>query len=270
MESNILHYFSKINAQYLHANGEFATKFLIQKLDCQPNTKILEIGFGTGTTLLYLFSIYRNTRFYGLEQSHSMYKKAGERFRFCCVNEHIELSLMTEKNKLPFENNTFDKIYVESVLAIQEGNDLQFMVKEIGRVLKPNGTLVINETIWLDKTPLAEIKRINAFGKQAFGIIQSSEVVPYLADWQKLFEQENLICISTHKFTEMQGNFDKHFHFPYSFLSFIFTAIGKVKAFFSPSMRREKKYYIQKMQEVIPANVQLMEGLIMCFYNQNS
>jgi ubiquinone/menaquinone biosynthesis C-methylase UbiE len=270
MQSNILHYFSQTNTQYIHAHGEFGTKILTQKLDCQANEKILEIGFGTGATLMYLFSAYPNTNFYGIDQSEFMYKKAQARLNFCRVNQKIALSLMETKNKLPFDSHFFDKIYLESVLAIQEGDDLLLMVQEIRRVLKPEGFLIINETIWLNSTTMAEIRRVNAFGKQHFGIIQCNQSYPYLENWIKLFEEIGFKGESTHKLSEMKSDFAPKSRFSYAFLSSLFSAFGKIKAFFSGSIRKQKRHYAQKMKEVMPDNQPLMEGIIMRFQNQGS
>lgn len=265
MTANILHYFSQTNAQYLHAHGELGTKILIQKLDCQVNNKILEIGLGTGSTLMYLFSAYPKTEFYGVEQSEFMYQKAKQRYLFCGAANKITLKLMKQKNTLPFESHFFDKIYAESVLSIQENNDLEEMLKEIKRVLKPNGILVINETIWLDSIGIAEIKKLNLFCKQNFGIIQNNESYPHLADWLNLFELLGFKCESVDRLADKKDDFRIKFRFPYSFLSFLFTFQGKIKTFFSCSIRNQKKHYQQKMNEFHADKKLLMEGILMKF-----
>jgi len=51
-----------------------------------------------------------------------------------------------EKDKLPFEDNTFDYIYSKSV--IEHISNTQHFVKEIYRVLKPNGVVVCLTPDW--------------------------------------------------------------------------------------------------------------------------
>jgi len=268
MQNEILNYFSKSHAQYIHARGEIATRVLIQTLNCNPSEDVLEIGFGTGTTLAQLFSNNKRTRFYGLELSNLMYKKAKARLRFSLIGESVKLSLMKQKEQIPFEANSFDKIYLESVLGIQEGNDLEVLLKEIRRVLRPNGILLMNETIWLDSTSLDEIDHINDFCKRSFGIILSSSEYPYLQSWLDLLKKLNFKCESVIKLDEIKNTLNSEFKFPYKLLSLTFTAIGKIKSNLSPPMIKEKKRYHQKTKQLNPDSKLLMEGVIFKALNQ--
>jgi len=262
MENEILNYFGNSHAQYIHARGEFGTKVLIKVLNCQPKEEILEIGFGTGATLAQLFSSNKNTKFFGLELSELMYKKAKARFRFCLIGESVKLSLMNHKDQIPFRANSFDKIFLESVLAIQEDNDSKDLLLEIQRVLRPNGILIMNETIWLDSTNLHEIHQINELCKRSFGIIQSNSRYPYLKDWKEILADLNFECESVIKLDDVKDDFKSEFRFPYQMLSIAFTAIGKIRSALKRSMRKEKKIYLQKMKQILPANKPLMEGII--------
>ncbi len=51
METNILEYFGKTNASYLHAHGKKSTQLLISLLNVKSNEKILEIGTGSHSLL---------------------------------------------------------------------------------------------------------------------------------------------------------------------------------------------------------------------------
>ena len=268
MENKILNYFGKAHAQYIHARGEIGTKVLIQALNCQPKEEILEIGFGTGATLAQLFSNNKRTKFYGLELSQLMYKKAKARLRFCLIGESVKLSLMKHKDQIPFGTNSFDKIFLESVLAIQEDNDLEVLLKEIQRVLRPNGILLMNETIWLDSTNLDEILHINELCKRSFGIIQSSSHYPYLKDWKEMLANLKFECESITKLDLVDDDLNSEFRFPYRMLSFAFTATGKIRSALNRSMRKEKKIYSQKMKQIIPDNKPLMEGIIIKAINK--
>ncbi|MGB5529863.1 MAG: class I SAM-dependent methyltransferase [Ignavibacteriaceae bacterium] len=268
MQNEILNYFSKTHAQYIHAKGEIGTRVLIQTLNCQSNEDVLEIGFGTGTTLTQIYSNNKKTRFYGLEQSPLMYKKAKARLRFSLIGESIKLGLMEQKDRIPFPTNSFDKIFLESVLGIQEDDDLQVLLGEIGRVLKPNGILVMNETIWLNSTNMNEILYINDFCKRSFGIIQSSSDYPYLRNWIDLLARLNFECESVIKLDEVKEVFKSEFRFPYRLLSLTFTALGKIKSNLSSSMIKERKSYSQKEKQINPGNKPLMEGIIIKAVNK--
>lgn len=183
---NILSSHGKAHSAFLHAKGWEATKFLMQKLDCQKNEKVLELGFGTGATMVELASRNRETHFYGVEINPEMYDTATQRFRLCGVFDQLNVQLLESSDGLPFEKAFFDKIYCESVLGILEGDELRKMLFELRRSLKPDGMLLFNETIWNDETTKSLIDEINSFAKQQFGIIQSSAALPYLQDWKQL------------------------------------------------------------------------------------
>lgn len=268
MENKILNYFGKAHAQSIHARGKIGTRILIHTLNCQPKEEILEIGFGTGATLAQLFSNNKKTKFYGLELSELMYKKAKTRLRFSLIGESVKLSLMNNKNQIPFRTNSFDKIFLESVLAIQEDNDLEILLKEIQRVLKPDGILIMNETVWLDSTNLDEILRINEECKRNFGIIQSSSGYPYLKDWKEMITNLNFKCESIIKLDDVEDDLKSEFRFPYQMLSFAFSAIGKLRSALSRSMRKEKKNYFEKMKQLLPDSKPLMEGIIIKAINK--
>ena len=269
MENKILNYFGNAHAQYIHARGKIGTKILIQTLNCKPKEEILEIGFGTGATLVQLFSSNKKTKFYGLELSELMFKKAKTRLRFSLIGESVKLSLMNHKDQLPFRTNSFDKIFLESVLAIQEDNYFEILLKEIRRVLRPNGILIMNETIWLDSTNLDEIIRINEECKRNFGIIQSSSSYPYLKDWKEMLANLNFKCEFIIKLDDVEDDLKSEFRFPYQMLSFTFTAIGKLRSTLSKSMRNEKMNYFEKMKQLLPNSKPLMEGIIIKAINKN-
>ncbi len=160
-EAKILKHYCNLNTPFLHAKGKSATNLLIRHLDCQPGENILEIGFGTGATLAILAKEYKQTKFFGAEYSNEMFDKAVSRFKFCGLLDKISVTKIERANTLPFEDNSFDKIYIESVLAIQIDDSLPIMLQEIKRVLKPGGLIVMNETVWLDTVPLSRIIDFN-------------------------------------------------------------------------------------------------------------
>ena len=262
MQNDILNYFGRSHAQYLHAKGELGTNVLIQMLNSQPEEKILELGFGTGTTLVQLSSCNKKTKFYGVESSILMLNKAKARLRFCLLGDLVSLSFMKNKNHIPFESNSFDKIYLESVLAIQEGNNLQYLLEEIRRVLKPDGILIMNETLWLDSTNLDEIIHINKLSKNAFGIIQSNSEYPYLNNWTELLNKFNFECELTTILDDVKDEIKSEFRTLHKIASFTYTAIGKIRARLNQELRKENGLYKMNMKKINPENKPLMRGII--------
>lgn len=238
---------------------------LIGMIDCLPGEKILEVGFGTGATLALLASENRETEFYGAEASGKMFDIATSRLRFCGLENRIELRLMNSPTVLPFEGNYFDKIYFESMLAIQEDNKLHEMLSDIKRILKPDGILVMNETIWLESTSLQKIRDVNEFCKKEFGIIQANAKYPFLADWKKLFQQLNFEILEVMNLDEVapeSGKLQKRM-----LRSDLFTLIGKLKLRFKSKLRNESRLFQNKMNSLAAEQIQLMRGYLIKMKN---
>jgi ubiquinone/menaquinone biosynthesis C-methylase UbiE len=262
--NQILDYYGKTHAAFLHAKGEHATDILIEKMDCQNNEKILEIGFGTGATLVRLLSKYKDAAFYGVEVSPIMYRKATSRMRFCGVRKHVHIQLIKNPSMLPFPDNFFDKVYLESVLAIQEGQKISLLLAEIHRVLKPAGKLFLNETIWLNTVSQREIAAINEICKAEFGIIQANGLYPYPENWRSLLKESNFEVLSMESIDEMEEVPMDREPFIVRHLSRIFTLWGRIKAKFNPGLRNEFHSY-EDLMNSLSSNKKYVDGkIIIC------
>ena len=259
MKKDILDYFGNSHASHIHARGKLSTNKLSELLKPQENEKILEVGFGTGATLIQNAS-QSKAEFFGYDMSPIMHQKALKRIKFCGMTDRISLSLLEKKNHFPAENNTFVKVYAESIIAIQEAEDFKNLFLEIKRVLKPNGVLLFNETIWLDTTSKKTAENINEQCKKAFGIIQANHEYAHLRDWKKIlieldFKHELEIQVDEIVSESVRTTRPM-------FRSNIFTLLGKLKLFLSPSMRRNKKKFQTEMNSIINSEEKLMEGVI--------
>lgn len=258
----ILDYFAETHSGYLHARGKLATNTIIEILDCKADENILELGCGTGATLVELASKYNTSNFHGLEASETMLKFASKRLRFCGLCKSVQLGLTENKLEIPFKDNTFDKIYAESILAIQEGNDLKKLLLECRRVLKPNGILLFNETIWLDSTERKIAEKINSACKLSFGIIQSNSKYLNLKDWKKLICEISLIPQVEISVSEIKETRKLKIPSLSIFLSEVYSLNGLIKAKFNTNLQQEWKQYQQEMKKILNYNVPLMEGVI--------
>ncbi len=189
MNNKILNYYGNINAAYLHACAEGGTEFLLQELDTKNNETILELGFGTGATLVKIKAKHPQINLYGLEASELMLQKAISRLKFCGLSKKIQLQKTNTSQRFPYSDSFFDKIYAESVLGIQETEEIDFILTEALRTLKPNGKLIINETIWLPSIEYNEIETINKTCKNTFGIIQANAEYYTTLKWEQLFKR---------------------------------------------------------------------------------
>ena len=253
-ETNILERFGKANTAFPHAGGWTSTKFLIQKLDCQANERILEIGFGTGATLVELASRNKRSSFFGIEANKLMYKNAMERIQFCGLSKRIECSVNINNSKLPFPDSSFDKVYCESVLAILEGNNLPNILQEVNRILKPEGILLFNETIWMPDASKSMINEINKLCKSNYGIIQCSSDFPYVQDWKRLLQSSGFEILDGFKVDEIDDNLNVRKNWQ-SILSDLFSAWGKLK-------KRPKPTEFDSLIAHLKIPERIMEGII--------
>ena len=112
-----------------------------------PDT-ILDIATGTGDLAINLAET-NATKIIGLDISSGMLEIGKTKIKNKALDSKIEMILADSEN-MPFEDNTFDAITV--AFGIRNFESLENGLKEIYRVLKPNGTFVILETSMPTKT----------------------------------------------------------------------------------------------------------------------
>lgn len=108
---------------------------LIEKLDLRPGEKILDAGCGDGF-YLHLLSNLGKFELVGLDSEPRALKSATKNLKGRRV-KLIEGNIL----KMPFKNNSFDKIVCSEVLEHLQ-DDLTSL-KELKRVLRPGGVLMI-------------------------------------------------------------------------------------------------------------------------------
>lgn len=125
--------------------------------------KVLDLGSGTGNYSLWLTT--KGLKVTGLDQSRAMMNIAKEK----AVEGNLAIDWVeADATQLPFSNESFDLVL--SVTAIEFMDDIEAVLKEAIRVLKPNGRLVIG--VLTKDSPwgklyqqMAEIDKGNLFSK---------------------------------------------------------------------------------------------------------
>ena len=111
---------------------------LLDLLEPVDGLRVLDIGCGDG--VLGSALARRGARVTGLDTDPQMLAAAERRAQ----NESIELHLVRGRAEaLPFEGETFDRVVAVTVLCFVRETDQA--IKEIARILKPGGRLVIGE-----------------------------------------------------------------------------------------------------------------------------
>lgn len=245
--ADILDFFAAAHTPGLHARGAAATVLLLDALAPQNGQHILEIGFGTGQTLVEIAARWPGVALFGIEKSPKMLAAAQSRFCFIGLNDK-ELRLLSEETPLPYPPDFFDAVYCESVLAIMPADVLENSLAEIFRVLKPGGVFMFNESIWRDETPPEIILEINRECQKCFGIPQASEQFPYVHDWTNLctskgFQTPEMDRLE--KMPEILPTLPPVRRSGVLFRSKLFNHVGALKSRFFPKLRRQRRAWLE-------------------------
>ncbi len=112
----------------------------IHALSIQNNDSILELGHGNAKHLSKLFQQEENISYSGLDISPLMHNEA-KRINSSFINSGKASFYHYKELPLPFKDQSFSKIF--TVNTIYFWSDVELMLKELYRVLKPNGLCCI-------------------------------------------------------------------------------------------------------------------------------
>jgi demethylmenaquinone methyltransferase/2-methoxy-6-polyprenyl-1,4-benzoquinol methylase len=104
--------------------------------------QILDIATGTGDLALMMAKLHPD-KIIGLDISAGMLEVGKQKINNAKLSEKIDM-IVGDSEEMPFENDTFDAITVS--FGVRNFANLDKGIKEIARVLKPAGVLVILET----------------------------------------------------------------------------------------------------------------------------
>ena len=132
--------FGKVVGEYMAKIHVKVTEWGLSKIDINPNHIILDVGFGAGYNINNIAKNLENGKIYGIDYSETMVELAKEINR-----KYIESGLVEIKHglisSLPFPEKFFD--IVISVETVNFWPDIINDLKEVKRVLKPGGTLLL-------------------------------------------------------------------------------------------------------------------------------
>jgi arsenite methyltransferase len=132
-----------------HMGGLKATKELIELCHIDKTKHFLVVGCGIGASLVYIARNF-GCKLTAVDISAGMIARAGERVKRYEVEHQIDLK-QTDAQELPYEDNIFDGVICESVIAFIQ--DKQRALKEFKRVAKPGGYIGLNEVTWVKEPP---------------------------------------------------------------------------------------------------------------------
>jgi ubiquinone/menaquinone biosynthesis C-methylase UbiE len=129
----------------------------IAKLLKKENAKkILDVGCGSGRHVVYLAQ--KGFDVWGIDDSQEGINLSNNWLKKIKLTANLKVASFFKK--FPFENNYFDAVI--STWSIHHGKEKQvkFSIKEIERVLKPNGIVYISVTSTFKNRPIEEKVKI--------------------------------------------------------------------------------------------------------------
>ncbi|AKN31072.1 SAM-dependent methyltransferase [Clostridium carboxidivorans P7] len=139
----------KIVADDMNKSHFELTGWGLEKININPKDTILDIGCGGGRTVNRLAAIAKEGKVFGIDYSMDCVKWSKDYNEELIKDGRVEI-INASVEKIPFEDNKFDVI--SAVETIYFWPDLLQNLKEVKRVLKPSGKLVIIcEMYWSEK-----------------------------------------------------------------------------------------------------------------------
>jgi len=131
------------------------TEVGLQKLNVKAGEKVLEIGFGTGHSLLALARrVGTMGKVYGVDLSEGMFQVATKRLSKNGMSNRAELQC-GDATHLPFSDNFFDAVFMSFVLELFDTPELPLVMRECQRVLEEFGRVGI---VALSKKELTAVR----------------------------------------------------------------------------------------------------------------
>lgn len=115
---------------------------LIDFVNPKEHEKILEFGFGTAQNIIILKQRFPNCNVLGVDIDPKI--KSIAEYKLNKAGIQVPLFLYDGK-KLPFEDNSFDKVYSSLVFHQLDNLTKLKCLLEINRILKPNGEIIIGD-----------------------------------------------------------------------------------------------------------------------------
>lgn len=136
-------------------NNAYMIEKCIDTLHLNEDDNLLELGFGGGLHIPYLFQQQANIQYQGVDISETMLQMASEHNATILSTGKATLQCITPEDgyvKLPFEDHYFDRIFTVNTIYFWDNAIEQ--AKELLRVLKPGGQLAIS---FADKTFMEQL-----------------------------------------------------------------------------------------------------------------
>jgi ubiquinone/menaquinone biosynthesis C-methylase UbiE len=114
-----------------------------ERVKLHPQSTVLEVGFGPGFDLVHFAEQFPEQQYYGIDISEVSIRNAKVLAAEAEVDKICDYEVM-DAEKMTYPNDTFDLVHEYGAL---HHVDLEASLKEVSRVLKPDGTFVCTEAL---------------------------------------------------------------------------------------------------------------------------
>ncbi len=109
---------------------------LIRQMEIRPNDRVLDFGCGSLTLSIMAAQMHPQTQFFGVDIDEKIISIAKEKLAKTSLSIDVQ---QYDGNKLPYQNNSFDRVMSSLVFHHLTLRQKYFALEEIHRVLKPSG-----------------------------------------------------------------------------------------------------------------------------------
>lgn len=174
---------------------------IIKMIDgiCLKNKRVLDIGCGVGGTAFFIQNFYSTKSVTGINISSKQVRMANELAKQKNYTDQVRFK-NANASQLPFSNQTFDiAIVVESAFHFTR-KDL--FIKEVSRVLKPRGKLIMADLNLTEDSKLSDI-----YENKLIEFYEGLHIpdLARLSYWDILFKNNKLTKMSVENITEFSA-----------------------------------------------------------------
>lgn len=134
--------YNKINENYFESTTPFVTKIFRNRLEIalalaqlKDDLTILDVGSSYGYFIMMIHSLYPSCKCYGIDNDPDWVGRPAEFIPNCTFK-------VANAANMPFKNEYFDVVFALDV--IEHIRNIDPVIKEIHRVLKPNGLAILS------------------------------------------------------------------------------------------------------------------------------